>query len=556
MISAEQSLPNPITLDKYAYINRTPTWRVRAIFVFGIVAWLLVLYAYWYAVLTDPFYTYFIGPLLLVITLYHLSSYILNLCYRRFDLEKHNALTATFWAAQHEPSVDVFLPICNEDTAILENTWCHVAKLRYTNIKVHVLDDSSECTQNQQLALKFGFNHIERPNKGEMKKAGNMKYAFGLTSGELIAVLDSDFAPHEDFLRETVPYMSDERVGILQTPQYFPTTKEVHRHAPIAYGAARSQEIFYRIVQVARDRLGGAHCCGTCALYRRAALASIGGFVQMAHSEDAHTGFGVTSAGWVVRYIPVILAVGICPDNPYAFFHQQHRWCLGNVVMILDRKFWQAKLSLRVKFCYLTGFLYNINFLVAILLSSQLFWVLFVYNPYIRLSYATAFYPYLAFSLFCLFLLPLSRFRLGCLQSDFLKIYSNLHAMGSIVFKKPVGWIPTNARHTRISSAFREATVIVGAYLFIYMIFLAIALRQHLVHLLDYNYYSVEFWIFYNGLLTAFLLWQLYRTLERTEIQRVADGDLSASALTLWQIRTGVGYVALLTLTFMCIVYL
>lgn len=419
---------------------------------------------------------------------------------------------------------------------MLGNTWTYVSRLKYRNRRVYVLDDSKEgCEENKRLAARFGFVHIERPNKGEMKKAGNMKYAYERTSGEIIFILDGDFAPHSDFLLETVPYMvSDPQVGIVQTPQYFETTDQVNLRSPIAYGSARAQEIFYRIIQVARDRLNAAHCCGTCAIYRRSALEDIGGFVQMGHSEDAHTGYTLTSKGWIVRYLPVILSIGLCPDDPYAFFHQQHRWCLGNVVMILDGKFWKAPISWKIKFSYLTGFFYNIHFPLIILLSAQLFWCLFLYNDYIDFAGFAFYTPYLLFSLFCLLYLPTSRFKWGCLYADFLKMYSNTHAIASILMSKTVDWIPTNAKHVSISSAFKEAAIGIALYVFVCLMLVALALRWDLLHLFNYHYLPVQFWIFYNLAFCVVVLWQMYRTMEK----KLAAVHGTSSTLLRWQLST------------------
>jgi cellulose synthase (UDP-forming) len=55
-------------------------------------------------------------------------------------------------------------------------------------------------------------------------------------------------------------------------------------------GAGATQELFYRWIQPSRDRAGAPICVGTCAVYRLAALASVGGFAQIEHSEDVHTG--------------------------------------------------------------------------------------------------------------------------------------------------------------------------------------------------------------------------------------------------------------------------
>ena len=349
-----RDMVNPSSLDKYIYIRKTPTWLVRLLYGIGILSWILVLYGYSSIILIDPVFRWFFAPIVAVLSVYQFSSFGLNLFYRQFDLQKHAARVDRFWTNPKEPSVDIFLPICGESIEILTNTWKHVSRMRYRNVRVYVLDDSTEhCEKHKMLARFYGFTYLERPNKGEMKKAGNMKYAFERTHGDYIVILDGDFAPHSDFLYELIPYMDDQNVGIVQTPQYFETSGDADksRYSALSYGSARAQEIFYRVVQVARDRLGSAHCCGTSAIYRRAALNSIGGFAQMGHSEDAHTGFQLTSKGWIVRYVPIILSIGLCPDNIYTFFHQQHRWCLGNIVMILNKQFWLARLPRRIKFC-------------------------------------------------------------------------------------------------------------------------------------------------------------------------------------------------------------
>lgn len=95
-----------------------------------------------------------------------------------------------------------------------------------------------------------------------MKKAGNLRYAFARTSGEAIIILDADFCPRTDFIRETVPYLLDPSIGILQTPQFFRYREE---QTWIEQGAGTSQEFFYRLVQV---RAGfPCHKGGVCEVY-------------------------------------------------------------------------------------------------------------------------------------------------------------------------------------------------------------------------------------------------------------------------------------------------
>src|SRR5260370_3114193 len=129
----------------------------------------------------------------------------------------------------------------------------------------YVLDDGDD-PEAARLAAEFGFSYWVRPQPGEHKKSGNLRYAFTRTQGEFIVILDADFAPRRDFLAETLPYMSDPVIAIVQTPQYFRGSR---RQTWIERSAGAIQEVFYRSVQVARDRFGEAICVGTSAVYRR-----------------------------------------------------------------------------------------------------------------------------------------------------------------------------------------------------------------------------------------------------------------------------------------------
>lgn len=273
------------------------------------------------------------------------------------------------------------------------------------------------------------------------------------------------------------------------------------------------QESFYRFIQVARDRFGGTICCGSNAIYRRAALDEIGGTALVEHSEDAYTGFSLTGKGWIVRYVPVILAVGICPDDSHAYFHQQHRWCSGSFSLVTSKDFWRSPVPWKTKFCYVTGLLYYLHHPLAILFSFQLFWTLFRYNPYISLAGGALFYPYMAWGFAYMLYFPISRFRRGCFYASFLQVYSYSHAICMSLFRRTLGWIPTNTKYVGVSPAFRQATIAVTLYMLVYGALVVEAIQGGLLHLFNYNYYSIQFWIFYNFILSGALLWQMVRTI-------------------------------------------
>ena len=131
---------------------------------------------------------------------------------------------------------------------------------------------------------------------GWMKKSGNLRYGYERSSGQIVLVLDADFVVRSDFLEQTLPYFDDDALGILQTPQFFRTSKDNW----VERGAAAQQEQFYRIGLRARDRHDGAICVGTNALYRRSALDERGGMALLEHSEDIFTGMKVVDAGYPV----------------------------------------------------------------------------------------------------------------------------------------------------------------------------------------------------------------------------------------------------------------
>jgi cellulose synthase/poly-beta-1,6-N-acetylglucosamine synthase-like glycosyltransferase len=278
---------------------------------------------------------------------------------RGFDFGEHQRLVNN-WRPETYPSVDVFLPVCGEPVDVVRNTWKYVAEMSrhyQGTVTAYVLDDSAS-PELKAMARTFGFAYARRPNRGWFKKSGNLWFGFQISYGDYILLLDADFAPRHDLLNEALPYMEDDpKIGIVQTPQFFRITND---QGWVERGAGAVQELFYRSIQTARSRKGGAICVGSCAIYRRAALKQNLGMTLAEHSEDVLTGFDLNRIGWSLRYIPVALSTGNCPDNVLAFLNQQYRWCSGTVGLLFGKMFWGAKLPLYTRLCYISGFIYYI----------------------------------------------------------------------------------------------------------------------------------------------------------------------------------------------------
>lgn len=261
-------LPRPPSdAQKYSYLKQN-----KALFYgWGLVSFLCLL-AGMVVFTFNHQYVWLYGLYATIVAVYLGVSYWIGIFGKPFDFRTHQSLV------HHENhTIDVYLPSCGEPLEVLKNTYHWVRQLNWPEGKLHVyvLDDSGRA-EVKALADRFEFNYISRPNKGELKKAGNIRYAFPQTHGDFILILDADFCPRADMIHEMIGYFKHD-VAIVQTPQFF-EVKEGQTW--IEKGAAYVQELFYRMVQVNRDTWGASICVGTCAMYRRKALEPHGGTYQ------------------------------------------------------------------------------------------------------------------------------------------------------------------------------------------------------------------------------------------------------------------------------------
>lgn len=342
-------LPSPPTTDeKTCYVDRHLGYLTLVVLIgYGSIV-------IGQAILEVRYQTWVMAPWTIFTVIYLTVSLLSNFAGRDFDLPAHQSRVRA-WRPVQYPDVDIYLPICGEPLELLYNTWAYVFELLDAypgDACAFVLDDQAD-PGARDLARDFGFVYKVRANRGWMKKAGNLRYAFEHSQGEFFVILDADFVPRPDFLAETLPYFDDPSIGIVQTPQFF---RSDPRHTWVERAAGPMQEVFYRSMQTSRDSFGAAVCVGSCAVYRRAAVQAAGGPALIAYAEDVHTGLDVISQGSSVRYIPINLATGSSPTSVDAFAHQQYRWCLGSTTPL--RRLRQVPLSMRSQAAYLSGFLY------------------------------------------------------------------------------------------------------------------------------------------------------------------------------------------------------
>ncbi len=408
----------------------------------------------------------------------------------RFDMRAHDERRLVAAERKEVIAVDVLVPVCGEDIEIIRNTLRHVGAMRDANaggryqVGVLLCDDTRDpalAARIQSIAEAAGCRYLRRPDPGVGKKSGNLNHALrsGASTAPFFTIFDADFCPRSDWLQHLMPYLEeDPGVSIVQTPQHF-TTAGINN---LQRAAAYQQEIYYRIVQRLRERLGLAGCSGSCAVYRRRAIDDIGGFPLVECSEDVNTGLLTINAGYHIRYVPLVLSQGVCPDRLQTFFTQQYRWALGGIELVFTRRLWSLDQlgAKRWLFCFLNSF-YVFNVISALAFPAAVMAGLTLARGVVNPA------SWLALVFLCLFtyvLLPLwstRRAGLFILPLSFMYSFVHVQVFCDFLTGRKMEWIPSNARVGR-NARFERYLAILFFYPFTYLCVILVILAFHPQH--------------------------------------------------------------------------
>ena len=455
------ALPSaPVDDEKYSYVSMNR----KVLVILDLVSALAISAAMWLFVKSGPAFYWYAGWAVIVF-LFLFPCYGVTVLGSSFDLEAHKAILDKYsLSGKTAPTVDIYLPVCKEDSEVLANTWKYIQRLRYPpgKVKVYVLDDGAEA-RVRELAYSFGFEYFVRDDRPHLKKAGNIRWAFARTRGDYYAIFDADFCPRADFLLETVPVaLADPRAAIVQTPQFFRSTPA---QSWVEQGAGPAQEYFYRVVQTTRNTWEAAVCVGSNAIYRREALAAIGGAAAVDSSEDIYTGMQLVERGWRITYVPLVLACGVCPATMRSYFAQQARWCSGTVTMLTKASFWRSELSLLQKGCYSLGFLYYVTTALGPFINPLpgplLLWV----NPSLFFYYNMFFaIPSIFYALVVMPLWARSRYPFAVQYIQVIVAYACVSALFESLLGLEDNWVPSGSNRKKKNNRYRNMRVLVWAW--------------------------------------------------------------------------------------------
>jgi cellulose synthase (UDP-forming) len=344
-------------------------------------------------------------------------------------------------AGQLAPTIDVFITAYGEPLEIIMGT-VHATRDMAVPHKSWVLDDGrSDDLRNA--CLKAGVGYLRRDDR-EHAKAGNVNAALARTTGEFVVILDADHVPSPDFLLRALPHMHDSTVAFVQTPQAFPNSEGL-----VAVGTSESQRIFYELVCPGKNYFDAVFCVGTNVIFRRSALAELGGLYTGSNSEDIWTSIELHRRGWRSVFVPETLARGLAPDNLLSYFKQQFRWaCGGFEVLFRGGIFRRSGLSSDQRLQYLlTGTNYALSLSVLIFMCLPATYLLFGLSP-IHADAATWLSHYVPFYFLTIVVtwIQCGGFRLSAICTSIAAAPVHARALVMVLLRRKASWTVTNAR--------------------------------------------------------------------------------------------------------------
>lgn len=236
------------------------------------------------------------------------------------------------------PKVLVQIPMCNE-REVYETSIAAACQLDWPRdrLLVQVLDDSDD--ENLQFLIKDevyswsekGVNITYRHRFIRTGyKAGNLKSAMAcdyVKDYEFVAILDADFQPNPDFLKQTIPHFKNNpELGLVQARWSF-----VNKDENLLTRLQNINLCFHFEVeqQVNGWFLNFFGFNGTAGVWRIKALEDSGGWLERTTVEDMDIAVRAHLHGWKFIFLNDVRVLCELPESYEAYKKQQHRWHSG-----------------------------------------------------------------------------------------------------------------------------------------------------------------------------------------------------------------------------------
>jgi glycosyltransferase involved in cell wall biosynthesis len=232
------------------------------------------------------------------------------------------------------PRVSIHVPCHAEPPEIVIATLDRLAALEYPDFEVLVVDNNTldpalwEPVRRHCLVLgnRFRFLHVEGITGA---KAGALNWALSRTdpAAEIIAVVDADYQVEPEWLRHTVGYFTDPRMGFVQGPHAYRN----YEHSAFGRWANWEYSVFFHAGMVSLNEHNAGLTVGTMSLIRRRVLEDVGGWAEWCLTEDSELAVRIHAAGYDSVYLTEQYGWGLIPQTFSAYRRQRFRWTYGPV---------------------------------------------------------------------------------------------------------------------------------------------------------------------------------------------------------------------------------
>tara|TARA_R110002096_G_scaffold161174_1_gene327684 strand:- start:20372 stop:21862 length:1491 start_codon:yes stop_codon:yes gene_type:complete len=330
---------------------------------------------------------------LLMIFAYALAQLNLLFNYLTSKKNKDNCETFDFSNPNDIPYVTIQLPVYNE-MYVMERLLDNIAKIDYPKdkLEIQVLDDSTDETietTRQHIkkiqATGLDIQHITRTNRTGFK-AGALKEGLKIAKGEYIAIFDSDFLPEEDWLKRTVPYFKNPKIGVVQT-----RWGHINRNYSILTKIqAFALDVHFTLEQVGRNSKGHfINFNGTAGVWRKDCIIDAGNWEGDTLTEDLDLSYRAQLKNWKFKYLEDVETPAELPVVISAARSQQFRWNKGgaeNFKKMLWRVLKNQNISAKTKVHGLLHLLNSTMFLNILIVAVLSIPMLYIKNEYAHLK--------------------------------------------------------------------------------------------------------------------------------------------------------------------------
>jgi cellulose synthase/poly-beta-1,6-N-acetylglucosamine synthase-like glycosyltransferase len=331
---------------------------------------------------------------IVLIFMYSLAQLNLLNNYLSSKKKQQSCETFDFENPEEVPLVTIQLPVFNE-MYVMERLLDNIALLDYpkNKLEIQVLDDSTDetvaTTRAHVAALKkagLDIQHITRTDRSGFK-AGALKEGLKVAKGEYIAIFDADFLPKQNWLKSTIPFFKDEKIGVVQT-----RWSHINRnYSLLTKIQAFALDAHFTLEQVGRNSKGHfINFNGTAGVWRKTCILDAGNWEGDTLTEDLDLSYRAQLKNWKFKYLEDVETPAELPVVISAARSQQFRWNKGgaeNFRKMLWKVVKSDNISNKTKIHGLLHLLNSTMFLNVFIVAVLSIPMLYIKNEYEHLRF-------------------------------------------------------------------------------------------------------------------------------------------------------------------------